>query len=73
MQVRYYNSSVSPRGNMINIYDSKGARVFTKPYNVAGTYGNMNVDMSNMLTGIYVVELMDASGKKLASGRVIKR
>ena len=73
MQVRYYNSSAAPRGTRINVYDGKGARIFTKPYNVAGPYGSMDVDMTKMLTGIYVVELMDANGKKLATGRVLKR
>ena len=72
MQVRYYSASTAPRGAMLNVFDSKGARVYSKAYNISGTYGRMDVDMSRMLQGIYMVELMDASGKKVATGRVMK-
>ena len=72
MQVRYYSSTTAPRGTMINVFDSRGARVFSKAYTISGTYGRMDVDMTKMQQGVYMVELNDASGKKLASGRVIK-
>ena len=72
MQVRYYSSTTAPRGTMINVFDSRGARVFSRAYTISGTYGRMDVDMTKMQQGVYMVELNDASGKKLASGRVIK-
>jgi hypothetical protein len=73
MQVRYYSSDPAARGTMLNIFDSKGARVYAKEYTgVTGTYGRMDVDMTGMPTGTYGVELRDASGKKLASATVLK-
>ncbi len=72
MQVRYYSSSTATRSAMLNLYDSKGARVYSKAYTISGTYGRMDVDMTTMQQGVYIVELMDASGKKVAAGKVIK-
>ena len=72
MQVRYYSSTTASRGTMINVFDSRGARVYSKAFTISGTYGRMDVDMTRMEQGVYMVELTDASGKKLASGRVIK-
>jgi len=73
MQVRYYSSDPAARGTMLNIFDSKGARVFAKEYTaVTGTYGRMDVDMTGMPTGTYGVELRDTSGKRLASATVLK-
>ena len=72
MQVRYYSADASTRGMMLNIYDSKGARVIAQKYTVSGNYSRMTVDMSKMVQGVYMVEVRDASGKKLASAPVVK-
>ncbi len=73
MQVRYYSSNPAARGTTLNVYDSKGARVAAMTFaNVSGTYGRMDVDMSKMVQGVYMVEVRDASGKRLASASVLK-
>ncbi len=72
MQVRFNNSTSVDRGTMLNIYDSKGTRVFTKAYVVNGTYGRMDVDMSTFQPGTYLVYVMDKAGNKLGGGKVVK-
>ncbi len=71
-QVRYYNlagNSVNPR--TLSIYDSKGARVYSRTYNITLPYSRMDVDMSNYSKGIYRVELGDLNGKRIKTGSVI--
>ncbi len=72
MQVRFNNSTSADRGTMLNIYDSKGIRVFTKAYVVNGTFGRMDVDMSTFQNGTYLVYVMDKAGNKLGGGKVVK-
>ena len=71
-QVRYYNlagNSVNPR--TLTIYDSKGARVYSRTYSITLPYSRMDVNMSNLSKGIYRVELGDANGKRIKTGSVI--
>jgi hypothetical protein len=71
-QVRYYNASGQlPRAATLNIYDAKGARVSAAAYTASVNYGRMDVDMSGMAAGVYFVEVMDAGGKRLVSGRIV--
>jgi subtilisin-like proprotein convertase family protein len=72
-QVRYYSAAGNnPLPRTINIYDSKGARVYSKSYSVAVPYTRMDVDMSvGFQKGIYQVELTDRSGNRLKTGRVL--
>ncbi len=73
MQVRYYSANPATRGATINVFDGKGAKVYSKTYSVTGIYGRMDVNMTTMQQGVYMVELRDASGKKLASASVLKK
>ncbi len=70
--IRFNNSNSGARNTMLNIYDSKGARVYTNAYPIVGTFGNMEVNISNLPPETYMVYLMDASGKKLAGGKFVK-
>ena len=72
MQVRFNNSTSINRGTMLNIYDEKGTRVLSKAYAIAGTFGRMDVDMTGMQNGTYMVYIMDNSGKKLGGSKVVK-
>jgi hypothetical protein len=72
MQVRFNFPNVGTTGTMLNIYDEKGARIMSMPYTLTGTSGRMLVDMSRVQMGTYMVYLMDASGKKLGSTKVVK-
>ncbi|MFN8243152.1 MAG: YCF48-related protein [Ferruginibacter sp.] len=70
-QVRYYSAMGNslPRG--LNVYDAKGARIFTQSYSINAPYGRMDVDMRNFSKGIYWVELTDRNNNRLAVGRVV--
>jgi Metallo-peptidase family M12B Reprolysin-like/Secretion system C-terminal sorting domain len=72
MIVRYNNSSSSNRATSIAVYDEKGSRVITKAFTIVGTNGRMEIDMSRLALGTYIVYVVDASGKKLAAGKAIK-
>ncbi len=71
-QVRYF-SFTNNAARTLNIYDSKGARVYSKLYSTSGPYTLMDVNMDNAASDIYFVELQDASGKRIASGKVVIR
>jgi hypothetical protein len=68
-QVRYFSSS--NQVHTLNVYDSKGARVYTKDYPVTGPYSKMEVNLDNESADVYLVELISAGGKRLATGKVI--
>ena len=72
MFVRYNNSTSSNRATSVVVYDEKGSRVISKAFTVAGTNGRMEIDMSTLALGTYIVYVVDASGKKLATGKAIK-
>ncbi|HRF26125.1 MAG TPA: GEVED domain-containing protein [Ferruginibacter sp.] len=71
-QVRYHDRSkgvASPR--FMNIYDSKGARVYSRQFAVNNPFGRMDVDLRNMPKGVYVIDLVDAGGVRMETGKVI--
>ena len=70
-QVRYYSATTAPTTHMLTVYDSKGARVWQRVYPVSRVYDRMDVNLDNASSGIYLIELRDASGKRLASSRIM--
>lgn len=70
-QVRFYNPGGTEAARLINIYDSKGARVYNGAYTVTGPYDMMWVDISRQAVGTYLVELLGENGKRLATGRIV--
>ncbi|MBI5857192.1 MAG: S8 family serine peptidase [Sphingobacteriales bacterium] len=68
--VAYYTPGTNVK-NTLTIFDSKGARVYTKVYTINSPYQNMDVDLRRFGHGIYQVVLYDASGRKLANGQVL--
>ncbi len=71
-QVRYFSSS-STTARTLNIYDSKGARVYQKAYTITSPYTKMDVNMDNAASDVYLVELRDAGGKRIATGKIVIR
>ncbi len=67
--VRYYSNTTGARS--LNVYDNKGARIYTKLYTITGPYTNMPVEIPNLSRGIYSVELADRNGKRIKTGRVL--
>ncbi|RYY46010.1 MAG: T9SS type A sorting domain-containing protein [Chitinophagaceae bacterium] len=71
-QIRYFSAAGNnPLPRMVNIYDSKGARVYSKTYTVAMPYTKLDVDMTGFQKGIYQVELSDRNGNRIKTGRVL--
>jgi len=72
-QIRYGNNvkDIAGVARTVNIYDNKGARVFTKGYSVNAPFQKMEVDLTGRAKGIYLIEILDRAGKKLASERVM--
>ena len=71
-QVRYYNqgSPAPSTARTLSIYDAKGSRVYSKKYPINARYDRMDVNLTNAQHGVYLIDLRDANGKRLASGRV---
>jgi hypothetical protein len=68
--VSYFNNGGSSTQRRIIVVDAKGARVYDKMFPVTGPYTLIPVDLRVASRGIYIVLVGDASGKKLAEGKV---
>ena len=68
--VSYYNNGGASTSRNINIYDSKGSRVFSRKFPISGLYTLIDLDLTTASRGIYYVVVGDATGKKLAEGKV---
>ena len=72
-QVRYYND-INNGGTapaVVNVYDEKGARVFTSRYVLGAGYNAMNVDLGTHGKGLYRVELLDLNENRIKTGSVM--
>jgi hypothetical protein len=67
-QVRYYTSTTTEFS--LNVYDSKGGRVWSRKYPVTARYEQMLVDLGRNASGVYLVEIKGSNGKQLAAGKV---
>jgi hypothetical protein len=68
--VSYYNGGSITQPRTINVFDTKGTKVFSQTYNSAVNFSNMSVNLTGKGKGVYVVELLDKDGKQLATGTV---
>jgi extracellular elastinolytic metalloproteinase len=68
--VSYYNNGGAATQRTLAIFDSKGSMVFNKAFNISGPYTLLPVNLQRASTGIYYVVIGDATGKKLAEGKV---
>jgi hypothetical protein len=72
--VSYYN--VRRNGNQVNaqnitVYDSRGARVYSKTFDVApSAYPLLKVDLRPIASGAYFVVLNDGYGNRIAAERI---
>ena len=72
VKVSFYSSTTAAQIRVISLYDSKGEKLLTKTFSVAGNYAFINLDLSAFIKGNYLLVLRDASGNKIASGGIIK-
>lgn len=68
--VSYYNNGGNNTQRQIMIYDAKGAAVYSRKFSITGPYTLLPIDLRQANTGIYIVVVGDAQGKKLAEGKV---
>jgi hypothetical protein len=71
-QVRYFSlKGNNPLPRIINVFDGKGSKVFSKSYTIDQPYSRLDVNLKNQGKGVYNVQLCDVNGKKLKTGRVV--
>ncbi|MBK9570066.1 MAG: T9SS type A sorting domain-containing protein [Chitinophagaceae bacterium] len=68
--VSYYNADGASTQRKITIFDSKGAMVYNRQFNITGPYTLIPINLQNANRGIYYVVVGNATGKKLATGKV---
>ena len=68
-EVVYYSSGAN--SYTLRIYDSKGAFVYQKAYSISSPYQRMDVDMRHLGKGLFHIVLVNSSGKRLATGKVV--
>jgi Secretion system C-terminal sorting domain len=71
--VAYNSNGITATNQKISmvIYDSKGAKVYTKTYTINTPYQLMDVDIRKYSKGVYQVVILDANNKKLSNGSVM--
>ncbi len=72
-EVMYNNAIFVAEKRIINVYDAKGARVFSKVYDISIPYQRMQVTLINAASGIYMLELMSSDGRKIAADKIMIR
>jgi hypothetical protein len=69
--VRFNGIGFNGQPRIITMYDSKGARVYSKAYAVTTSYEIMEVFMEKLSAGTYMLVLSDVTGTTLATGKVV--
>lgn len=69
--VQYNSTTTSTLSRVISVHDDKGALVYSKIHVVTQPGEKMPVNLSHMPSGVYMLQLADATGKKLARGKVM--
>jgi hypothetical protein len=67
-KVSYYSATSAKYS--VGIYDARGALVLRKEFAINSRYQLMDIDLTNVASGIYVVRLLEGSSKVLATGKV---
>ena len=70
-QVRFYRPANNTSSRALMIFNDIGIKVFSKLFTVGSAYERMDVNLSHMHPGVYLVELRETTGKRLATGKVI--
>jgi|CXWL01.1.fsa_nt_gi hypothetical protein len=69
--VSYYNNGGTSTSRTVTVYDSKGAKIYNAKFPVTGSYTLLGINIKPALSGIYYVVVADATGKKLAEGKIL--
>lgn len=68
--VSYYNNGGASTQRRIRIFNSNGQLAYDRQFSISGPYTLLSIDMQRGTRGIYIVEVFDNSGQKLADGKV---
>lgn len=68
-QVAYYNAGASKQ--TITVHDAKGARVYTKTFDINTPYQRMNINVRNHGKGTFIVTLSNANNQAIISEKVL--
>ncbi len=73
--VSYYNKFAPNKINKqtVFLFESNGAKVFEKTFDVKSGYSRLNISVPNFSAGAYFVVLRDGYGNKLGAGKIIIR
>jgi hypothetical protein len=71
-QVRYYHpAGAGAVTRTIVVYDAKGAKVFVQQFASLPGYSRMDVNLTNLQRGVYLVDLRDGKGARIASAKLL--
>ncbi len=70
-KVAYYNTEGTATSRSVTIFDGKGSKVYVANFTITGPYTLLNIDIKPAQSGIYYIIIGDATGKKLAEGKVL--
>jgi len=70
-QIREESFTSDNKGRRVNIYDSKGALVYSKEFIVNFSYQPMDFITEKLSEGIYLLALYDSKGNQLKSERLL--
>jgi hypothetical protein len=68
--VRLYSNNLGAK-RTLRVWNSTGALVFRKEFTMNSSYERMDVDINKYAAGVYMLDLIDASGKTLGASKVI--
>ncbi|MBK9464145.1 MAG: HYR domain-containing protein [Chitinophagaceae bacterium] len=69
-QVRFFNQTNEPA--TVNVYNAAGQKVYQRSIVTGGTtYTQIDIDLGFKANGIYIVQVVNGSGKLLAAKRII--
>ncbi|HMT95662.1 MAG TPA: hypothetical protein PKC62_03160, partial [Ferruginibacter sp.] len=54
----------------INVYDAKGAKVFSKVYDITLPYQRMKINMGSAANGVYTLELLKKDNTRLGAAKI---
>jgi hypothetical protein len=67
--VRYFNSTNETVS--VNVYDEKGSKVYQSAFPTTTAYSQLNVDISRLASGKYLVEAINSSGVRVGAKWII--
>ena len=70
-QVRYHSVANTVVQRSLQVYNIRGERIITRPFNQTIPFQKIDVDIRAHGKGLYWIEIKDKNGKRLAISRVV--